>query len=85
MCDIVDTLASQYKATSTSGANVNGYYGQVLNLACLRGTCPNSGCQRVSAVRNKGPECANYGFEQKVFGKFTTGVDVNKVAQDAGK
>ncbi|KAH8660658.1 hypothetical protein BGZ60DRAFT_110650 [Tricladium varicosporioides] len=88
-CNIVDTLANEYAAAAAGGPDALGYYGQVLNLACLRSTCINPACQRVASVRSTDPECANLGgsfdFEQAVFGKFTQNVDLNKVTHDAGK
>lgn len=64
-------MVANYELAKANGPLSLGYYGQMVNLVCLRSTCPNSACGRVADQRIKTEECANLPaslpFEETVF------------------
>lgn len=88
-CDSVDTMARNYDIAQKNGPNAVGYYGQLLNLVCLRSNCTKvKACERVQGVRMlTGDECQSlngeFDFENTVFGETAKGSDEASVAAAA--
>ena len=82
----VNNLATQFDYTSAVAPSTNGYYRQVLNLACLRSNCPNADCDVARAYAN--PDCSSFtgsfAFEQGVFSQFATPPNQAQIQETAG-
>ena len=70
----VDQLVKNYDIAKANGPKSLGYYGQMVNIACLRSSCSNPACDRVAAERVKEKECedlpASLPFEEDIFGRI---------------
>jgi hypothetical protein len=64
-------MVANYQIAKMNGPLSLGYYGQMINIVCLRSTCSNVACGRVADQRAKTEECANLPaslpFEETVF------------------
>jgi hypothetical protein len=64
-------MVANYEIAKANGPLSLGYYGQMINIVCLRSICPNAACSRVADQRVKNEECANLPaslpFEETVF------------------
>lgn len=64
-------MVTNFELARQNGPLSLGYYGQMVNLVCLRSTCPNAACARVKDQRVKSEECENLPaslpFEETVF------------------
>jgi len=84
----VDNLAKQFAITSAAAPITNGYYRQILNLACLRSNCAHPDCDKVRKYANTDPECKNlqgsFSFEQAVFSKFAGNPDQGELEAKFG-
>ncbi|KAK5654466.1 hypothetical protein OQA88_7094 [Cercophora sp. LCS_1] len=89
-CATVDTMARNYDIAVTNGPLAVGYYGQMLNLVCLRSHCAQPACDRVKDFASSDAECQNlsgsFTFEEAVFSqtaKSSTASSVADAARDA--
>jgi hypothetical protein len=85
----VDTLVKNYEIAKASGPGSLGYYGQMVNIACLRSECTNPVCDRVKAEKVKTKECedlsADVPFEQDIFSRIANEAsDPKDIANRAG-
>lgn len=85
----MDAIVKNYETAKSVSDDTLGYYGQVVNIICLRSACPNAACSRVDKKRSKKEKCQDLSqdmpFEKNVFSRIAKEAsDPVKIAEKAG-